>query len=272
MKIKVLHLSFLSIILLVFGSSFFNASGSHGAKTGSPGDGNNCTQCHAGTAQTAASSWISTDIPINGYIGGQTYSISLTGVDENVVRFGFEFTAEDSNNAKVGSYSLTNTTETKLVNSDNAITHTGNGFTPDNDSSKTWTFNWTAPSSGTGNIKLYSALLAANGNMSTSGDITYLTSLEVTEDIASGVTTSNLSNQVKVFPTLVEESINIEFINKLELISFSIYSINGQRVYQNSISTNNQLYKLDLNYLHKGIYIINISTTEGIISKKFIKE
>jgi len=272
MKIKLLHLSFLSIILLVFGSSFLHSGGSHGAKTGSPDDGNNCTQCHIGSAQLAASSWISTDIPIYGYIGGKTYNITLTGVDENVVRFGFEFTAEDSNNAKVGSYTITNTTETKLVNSDNAVTHTGNGFTPDNDSSKTWSFNWTAPSSGTGDIKFYAALLAANGNMSTSGDITYLTSLEITEDIASNITTSDLNNQVKLFPTLVEKSINIELNSNLQLNSFSLYSINGQRVFQKSISTNNKLYKFNLTNLNRGIYIININTTEGIISKKFIKE
>jgi hypothetical protein len=272
MKIKVLHLSFLLVSLLVFGSSFLNSGGSHGAKTGSPNDGNNCTQCHSGTAQSASSSWISTNIPINGYIGGETYSITLTGVDENVVRFGFEFTAEDSNNAKVGSYSLTNTTETKLVNSDKAVTHTGNGFTPDNDSSKTWTFNWTAPGSGTGNIEFYSALLAADGNMSTSGDITYLTSLEISEDITSNVITSNLNDYVKVFPTLVEESISIEITKNIELNKLTIYSISGKRIFQKLISTNNTMCKINLNHLTKGIYIININTTKGIISKKIIKK
>jgi len=164
MKTRKITLGLFSIVITIVLSAFFNAGGSHGGNTGSPADGNNCTQCHSGTA-LIATSWISSNIPTTGFIAGNTYTITVEGTHASVVKFGLELTAEDANNAKVGTFIITNSAETKLVNGSHAVTHTGNGITPDNDSTKTWSFDWTAPAVGTGNIKFYAALLAANGNM-----------------------------------------------------------------------------------------------------------
>jgi hypothetical protein len=269
MRNRIITLGLFSMVMIVALSAFFNAGGSHGAKTGSPTDVNNCTQCHSGTAQTAIS-WISTDIPASGYLGGQTYTITIQGTHASVVKFGFELTAEDANNDKVGTFTITNATETKLVNSSHAITHNGNGITPDNDSIKSWSFDWTAPAVGTGNIKFYAALLAANGNMSTSGDVTYLTSLEVVEDVANEINNSIYESNITIYPSIVNEYINIKTQN-ISPKQITIYNINGQLVMSKRIDGNSSISRLNLASLNSGNYIITFEINGNLISKRFIK-
>ncbi len=270
MKNKITFLGLFSIVMLIVMSAFYNSGGSHGGKTGSPADGVNCTQCHNGTAQTATS-WISSNIPSSGYIAGQTYTITLEGTHANVVRFGFELTAEDANNAKVGTFIITNATETKLVNNSHAVTHTGNGFNPDSDSTKAWSFDWTAPASGTGTVTLYAALLAANGNMSTSGDITYLTSTQITEDVTSSISISNLDSQISIYPSIATNYINV-VVKDINIDKIEVYNINGQNVITNNIEKNSIINKLSINSLTSGNYFINFYVKNQIITKRFIKK
>jgi len=168
-------------------------SGSPGGRTGSPGDnGNNCTACHSGTPQNA-SNWISTDIPGNGYVGGETYMVSATGTHAGVSKFGFELTAEDQNGNKVGTIQVTNSTESQLANNGKSITHTAQGNTPSGDS-KTWDFEWTAPEDVPGDITFYAAFNAANGNGGTSGDVVYLTSSTYGPDV-TGIADVAIANR-----------------------------------------------------------------------------
>jgi hypothetical protein len=157
-------------------------TGSPGGRTGSPGDGGTtCTSCHTGTA-TTVSGWITTNIPSQGYTPGQTYLVTATGTHTGVVYFGFELTAENSGGANVGTFSLTEPGRTKLVSGNTSVTHTDGGINPIGNTN-TWTMNWTAPVSGTGQVGFYAAFNAANGNGNTSGDVIYKTSLMVNEFI-----------------------------------------------------------------------------------------
>jgi hypothetical protein len=150
-------------------------AGSPGGRTGSPGDnGNTCTGCHTGTANTAFA-WITTNVPTSGYVAGQTYTITATGTHQGVVRFGFELTVEDSQGNKVGTLQITDPTRSKLVNGNKAVTHTANGITPTGNSNS-WSVDWVAPTGVQGNIGIYAAFNAANGNGSTSGDVIYKSS------------------------------------------------------------------------------------------------
>ncbi len=159
-----------------------NAGGSPGGRTGSPGDGTNCTACHAGIA-TPQTAWISSDIPAQGYEAGETYTITATGTHSGVQKFGFELTAEDQASDKVGTFTITNSTRTKLANASQAVTHTSGGNTPTANSA-TWSMDWTAPDVGTGTVVFYAAFNAANGNEETSGDQIYTSLLTVEEYVA----------------------------------------------------------------------------------------
>ena len=69
--------------------------------------------CHSGNSGEEAAT-ITSDIPVNGYVLGNTYTISITGVKANCIKFGFELTAENGN-YKSGDFMITDNT-TKLVN------------------------------------------------------------------------------------------------------------------------------------------------------------
>lgn len=167
-------------LFFLFTSEVLYHTGSPGGKTGSPGDGGaTCTQCHGGSA-TFQEGWITSDIPVDGYMPGETYTITATGTHAGVGRFGFELTSEDATNTKVGTIMVTNATETQLVNGNNSITHTNSGFTPNGDM-KSWSFDWTAPAEGTGEVTFYAAFNAANGNGNNQGDVIYRSEYAVSE-------------------------------------------------------------------------------------------
>ncbi|MEJ2594033.1 MAG: T9SS type A sorting domain-containing protein [bacterium] len=183
---KTKHLLYVLIFPgIFFGLSSWYSGGSPGGKTGSPGDGGaNCTQCHTGTPQDATG-WITTDIPSEGYLPGETYTITATGIHSGVGKFGFESTSEDDAGTKKGEILITDASQTQLTNNNSAVTHTPTGTTPDGDS-KTWTFDWIAPEAGTGDITFYGAFNAANGNGNNQGDVIYLTSTTVMENMTTG--------------------------------------------------------------------------------------
>lgn len=152
------------------------SSGSPGGKSGSMGDGGStCTQCHSGTAQPQAG-WITTNIPAEGFMAGETYTIMASGTHSGVVKLGFELTAEDNTGAKVGTLTISEPTRTKLANANKAVTHTSSGTSPSGNSNS-WTMEWTAPSSAPSEVIFYAAFNAANGNGSTSGDVIYTSSM-----------------------------------------------------------------------------------------------
>lgn len=160
-----------------------NSSGSPGGKSGSPGDGShNCTDCHTGSPNPV-SGWITTNVPSEGYTPGDTYTITATGTHTGVGKFGFELTVEDQSGNKVGTLIVTDATQTKFTNGNNAITHTSGGNTPSGNS-KTWTMDWTAPTGVSGNIGIYAAFNAADGTGNTSGDVIYTSNTFISEAVA----------------------------------------------------------------------------------------
>jgi hypothetical protein len=210
---KLYLLASLPLLLVLLVSSVMTHNGSPGAKTGSPGDGGaTCTDCHGGTAQTVTG-WITSNIPVTGYVPGQTYTITATATHTGAALFGFELTAENAANAKKGTFIITNAVETKLINANKAVTHTTNGTNPTGNG-RTWNMNWTAPVAGTGAITFYAAFNAANGNGASTGDVIYKSSRTVSEYVAPQTTlTLNLTGMTPHIGQLFEARL----IDKLDL-------------------------------------------------------
>ena len=249
---------------LFFAGTLFSSS-SPGAKTGSPGDNANCTACHSGNT-TEAVGWITTDIPALGYIVGETYNITASPIHSGAGKIGFEFTAEDESNAKVGQFAISGDGETTLVNGDKAITHTNSGTTPSG-GMKTWTFQWTAPSTDVGLVTFYAAFNATNNNGSTSGDVVYLSSISV-EESSIGIDNS-IENTIFSFspnPSNGYITLNHNFGSA----NLMIIDLSGKTVLQEAqVFTNT---RMDLSFLDSGIYLVRIqnglqSRTERLIIK-----
>lgn len=246
---KFLPLLVLPLVFIFMGYS----TGSPGGRTGSPGDSeNNCTACHTGTPQNA-SDWIMTDIPASGYIGGETYMITATGTHSGVGKFGFELTAEDQEGNKVGEFTITNATENQLANNGNSVTHTAQGNTPVDDS-KTWEFEWTAPEDVPGDITLYAAFNAANGNGNTSGDVVYLTDMTVSPDVTS---ITDAGNAFAFYPNPTNGPVNFDIPNIQGNAVVRVFNQAGQLIEE--LDMNNSYGRMDMSSRAKGIYFVQFN-------------
>ena len=263
-----LSLSAISLAIILM-SALSNSTHSPGGKTGSIADGANCTACHTGTTQTATS-WISSNIPAGGYIPGTVYTITLAGTHSGVAKFGFEITAEDASNAKIGVFTITNTAETELANMSHAVTHTSNGTTPSNDS-KSWSFDWTAPATGSGGITFYAALNAANGNNTTSGDVIYNTNYTYTEDLSTGINNESQNNSFSIFPNPSTDVLNIQ-MNNTGAFEMTVLDLTGKQLMTENILSQTDTYKLDISILPKGVYIIQLKSENELLTKQFVKQ
>jgi hypothetical protein len=135
-----------------------NTDGSPSGQTGSPSDNSSCaSSCHKGPAK-ATPGMIKSTIPATGYVGGQTYSITVTVTGAATSKkFGFEASPQNAAGKLMGKLILKNVLETKLVGSGKYITHKTAGVT--GTGSKSWTFDWQAPVKGSGALTFYGAFL-----------------------------------------------------------------------------------------------------------------
>ena len=253
---KNLILFFASIICV---SIFFypsstnsNTTGSPGGKTGSPVDGQTCTQCHVGNVQSNNNiAWITTNIPNSGYSIGNTYTITIhaDGDAAGTTKYGFELTAE-SNFIKSGDFFITDNT-TKLVNANTAITHQASGTNVGTAGTlKQWSVDWTPTSNSIDSTTIYAAIMLTNNNGNNSGDIVYTTNTTV------------LENQI----TSVREVLNNEFI--FNPLNKSIISNNPVKIYnlKGNLVLESKGKSSDLSELKSGVYIIkSLNTSQKII-------
>ena len=166
--------SIIAIAILFYPQSTIGKlTGSPGGKTGSPMDNSDCTSCHNVAGTNVSTTDITSNIPSNGYTPGNTYTITTSSLAD-----GFEITCEENTGStKTGTFFNTNPSTNQLVNNGNAITHTAAG-----NSSGTWSFDWEAPSIGTGDITFYGAFIAAGYPIgSNAGDYLTLSTLSISE-------------------------------------------------------------------------------------------
>jgi hypothetical protein len=224
-------------------------TGSPGGKTDSPMDGSNCTQCHSSFATNTGvgTAIITSDIPINGYAIGNTYTITLTGVKANCIKFGFELTAENGN-SKSGDFILTDNT-TKFVNANNAVSHKSSGTS--GNTTKSWTMDWTPTANSNGNTTFYASLLFSNANSNNNGDNIFTTSLSVNEELVNGISDNTI--QTPFTYNSVTKTIETEH-------AILVYDISGKLV----LTTNEKF--TSISHLKKGIYILkSVNNTQKII-------
>jgi len=201
------------------------------AKTGSLVDGGKtCMEnCHVGGV-IPLTTGISTDIPVGGYVAGQTYSITVgEGMGRRGIgTYGFEFSAQDSLGNLLGEFTTSAGTIGYIPGK--YIAHSS----PQQASDPSWTFQWEAPSTGSGQVDFYLAVLAGNGNGSTSGDSVLTTNSSVVELGTLGV--AGISSQSKIQAVLKSNVLTLHYQNQMEK-SYSVLlnDINGVVIHQGNI-------------------------------------
>ena len=279
---KKIYFFFVSILVVAASllldntSTHSRAAGAPESASGSPTDGVTCAKsgCHAGTA-SAQDNMITSNIPAAGYIPGQTYTITVSISQAGINKFGFSISPQSSSGAVLGSLVISNTTETQLKNVVHQyVTHTtaGNAGT----GSKTWSFDWIAPTVGTGPVPFYAAVNAANGNGNASGDQIFTDVYTVEEDITTGIQPNMNDVDFAVFPNPVEgNNVQVSFnANASTTSRIRIMSLNGtvvNEINHNATSYGNQHAALSLENLAKGVYFVEVQNVLGTKMTRIIR-
>lgn len=251
-------------------------TGAPNANTGSPTDGATCTQssCHDDGSASAGGS-ITSNIPVNGYIPGQTYTITASAIDPNgnAVKFGFQVSPQAANGTQLGTMVVTNATTTKLTSGGKYITHklagTGNGT----NGTRAWSFDWTAPAAGTGSVTFYGAFNVSNNNSARTGDKIYNTTLVVPEGTV-GINEDLALTGVAIYPNPSNGNFNVAVNNATGVVETNVFSAEGKLVYSQThqnIGMGKQNISLNLNSkLDAGIYFIAVKAGGASKVLKFI--
>lgn len=220
----------ISAICLISLTVFTYSSNPPAANAGDPGNGN-CTSCHGGSAITSGTAWSSialTGLPTNGYIPGTTYTLTINGNSASTSKNGFQLTSLNSSNAMAGTIAAGTGTSIQTNSGKTYISQSGSN-------SGTWSFNWTAPISGTGTVTFYTAFNGTNANSGTSGDLVYLktfTTNQATTNLPTAVITPSKTT-ICLGDTLylTGSGINNPTTFNWQFLNYNPTTANGQNVY-----------------------------------------
>ncbi|MCB0395937.1 MAG: T9SS type A sorting domain-containing protein [Flavobacteriales bacterium] len=163
---------------------------------------------------------------------GATYTITCTATEAGLTKYGFQASSFDLNGDMVGTLVPTNTSETQIVtfNSKSYITHKSAGTA--GSGSRTWTFDWTAPSNGAGIVSIYAAFNCTNSSNTSSGDHIY-NSVLVLQESTTGVENPLSGKEVNLalHPQPVTELMNVSFdVLSGDNVQILIYDMTGKKV------------------------------------------
>jgi hypothetical protein len=260
--------------LLSCGLIFLAASGGpaevQGAdRTGGPlstsGEGSYCQMCHGAGAFNPSMTveMLDGSTPITGYTPGQTYTMRVTvNADAGAQVYGFQAVAlNGADNDQAGSFTATAGNQVTPLNGRQYIEHSQRS------QSNIFEVQWTAPASGIGDVRIYSASVAANNAAGSGGDgSARLNDPLVLSDITSTRDLPALATRLNAFPNPVVDQLNLQVdITERSDASLRIVNMLGQPVLQQTITldpgTNNLSY--DLSNLVAGQYFIDISNQEA---------
>ncbi len=246
------------LMLMAFSGALKNPGGAPAGRTGSPGDGANCTACHGGSA-TAISDVISSDIPEAGYAPGQTYTINVSTTGEG--NKGFQVSPQNQSGDLLGT--LTAGSGNQLVGNNKYVTHNG----AVSSQTANWSFTWTAPEAGTGNVVFYGAFVIGYSNIRTS-------SMEVVEDESLGIADLVLQS-FSVYPDRAGSRVNISYQLLLpETANFQLIDLSGRILlerdfgYQSAGNYAEMLY-LDRN-MQNNIYLAVLKIGDQTYTRKIL--
>jgi len=270
MKLKIITaLIFTTTIGIIISSTtaYTNNNGRAG-NTGSPGE-NACNQCHSTNALNSGGGSVSIsspDMPNWVYFPGTSYTINVKVKKVGLGKFGFGFEALLPSGANGGLIQTIGSPNAKTLSAmvtgnsrTNAVHAQPNHFAQD---SITFTFNWTAPVAGTGNITFYAAGNATNSQSNSSGDFVYTSNQIVTEASTVDQQTLLAAQQTTIFPNPSANAISINIPEQLVQSNtlIQIFDVKGALVLQQNllpINSGNRI-TMDIDFLNDGVYFVHL--------------
>lgn len=260
---KILRFSVLALAMGTVALTLMsNWDGPEDPATGSPLElGHTCASgyCHGGTPNTGTGS-ITITAPRE-YNAGKTYTIAIQVNDESSSKFGFQAVVLDESNKQAGTIKPGMNMESFMSRGATYVQHRdASRF-----STGTFEFEWTAPSSGDGDITVYAAGNASNANQKSSGDKIY--TAKSVMDFTTDIDAPNVN--LEIFPNPSSDVLNIN-IDRPELFDLSIIGTDGRLLENQANVRGNQT--LDVSSAKPGIYFVNIAGDDFRIQRKITIE
>lgn len=280
MRLKLRFITIVSlltwIVILVADSisnvAYTHVAGAPAARCGSIANPATCTSCHSGGPNTVQPGWITSDVPLSGYVPGATYHITATAVYAGRTRFGFEISPQDPAGTYIGT--MIDTSSEMQIISVKYMTHTSAGTI--GSGSRTWTFKWTAPTTMTDSVTFYGAFLCSNNSSSSSGDSTYKSSLTVHRDPTSDIPNDlNNEQEVLVCPQPASDHVYVGYKNEYGgKVEMNLYDVQGRMIapllmehQAPGLQNNLVIFPFILN---TGVYFLKISTETGNVARRIL--
>ncbi|MCH8330165.1 MAG: T9SS type A sorting domain-containing protein, partial [Bacteroidetes bacterium] len=149
------------------------------------------------------------------------------------------------------------------------------GADADSLGTKTWSFNWTAPTDSD-SITVYMSALSTNHNHATSGDNTYTDTFKLTPGPASSGIMESDNFSLEIFPNPARHKLNVKFhLQRQEDIRISVFNIEGVRMDMMSYmkvnkGTHNQYLNLDQPYYKPGLYLIKVDIGRRFFTRRIL--
>jgi hypothetical protein len=165
-------------------------------RTGAPGE-TTCTSCH-GALNDGQGTLLLGGVP-SSYVPGEHYTFTVSLSRAGATRWGFEVTSLfTTGGAYAGTLAApSNLTLFQTKTSKGYVSHTNTlgadgTFATTTDGPVVWSFDWTAPASGAGNVTFYLVGLAADYDGDAGpGDLVYTTTASVTEGSPTAATSTS---------------------------------------------------------------------------------
>ena len=201
------------------------------ARTNAPGEAN-CTACHTTFPLNSGLGSLSVSGVPGAYEPGTAYDLTVNLADPDAQRWGFEFTVLDGSGVSTGALTtLDGDVQLSTSGSRTYAKHTSAGTHPGTTGSHAWTVRWTAPAAGTGDVALYVAGNAANGNFSNTGDRIYATSVIWTEGGLSAVPVAAVARLGDNYPNPFNPRTTISYtLDAAQSVRLTIYAVDGRLV------------------------------------------
>ena len=259
------YLSLLSVFLGL-GVCLFSTAKDNGiaGRTGGAGE-TSCTACH-GASAAGGSIALTSDIPAAGYTPGTTYHMTATVTFSGRSCFGIDVIGLNSSNTSAGTLTITDATYTKLLSSGGRSNLVHKAVKP----SGTFTFDWTAPSVGTGNVTFYFAGLAGNNNATDdTGDYTYTGSQVYAENAGGTSGIDAIQSNASVFPNPATAQLTVKSTIQASAV-ISVLDIKGRLMQQQQVENAAQ-FNLNIADLNSGVYFVQVQGASKTAIARLVK-
>jgi hypothetical protein len=268
-------LSILAGVIIALVASFSNVrSNSGGAPGDYSGSSSNCGSCHSSNSVNSGNGTVTikikndqgVELTTNEYKAGKKYTIEVTGAKSSISTYGFCASVKEGTTVNG---TLSNPSSNAQLKSSNAyVTHKSN-------STATFSFDWTAPTNATKDVKLYVAYNLADGGGGSDADFIYTKTVDWKFSATSGINESNILTQsTKLLSNPVNNQVRMQFNTAINTpVVMNILSLDGKVLKSVSMPRIEQvqIVKMEINNLSNGVYIISTQTEGYVATQKMLK-